>query len=120
MTTATITVIDYTQPAQSLFTLLSQGSKPGYTVVPTGGIAPALTMIGDVSYLSIQASYGNSGQVVYKGDENTQNDGTRQGKELRAGDTDVMQAYPKSVNLNEVYLRASANGAIVNVEIHYS
>src|SRR5208282_2095486 len=120
MPSCTITISDITKPAQSLAALLSQGSLPGYTVAPPGGIIPALTLINGVSYLSCQASYTNGTQTVYKGDENTKTDGTRQGKEMEAGDTDVQQAYPYTVNLNEIYLRASANGAVVNVEIHYS
>jgi|SRR5271157_984135 len=117
---ATITVADYTKPAQNLFNLLSQGNLTGYTVVPSGGVMPALTAIASVSYLSIQASYKNGSVVIYKGDENTANDGTRQGKEMLAGDTDVGQAYPYTVNLNEIFIRASANGGIVNVEIHFA
>lgn len=117
---ATITVADYTKPAQNLFNLLSQGNLTGYTVVPTTGIMPALTAIANVSYLSIQASYKNGSIVLYKGDENTANDGSRQGKEMLAGDTDVSQAYPYSVNLNEIFVRASANGGVFNVEIHFA
>jgi hypothetical protein len=117
-TSATITITDITQPAQNLFTLLSKGSMPGYTVVPNGGIITPMTLIGGVSYLSVQASLSNSA-IVYKGDEKTANDGSRQGKEMPAGSADVIQGLPTSVNLQEIYLRASANGAKINVEIHY-
>lgn len=117
---ATITVTDHTAAAQNLFTLLSKGSQTGYTVSPAAGIITNLTMIASASYLSIQASPSNSGITLYKGDENTANDGSRQAKELQNGDVDVSQAYPYSVNLQEIYMRASADGGKFNVEIHYS
>src|SRR6267154_598435 len=120
MNCATITITDITKPAQSLYTLLSVGSQPGYTVSPAGGIFPAISIIGSVSYLSVQASPTNSTQTVYKGDENTKTDGSLQGKEMAAGSTDVIQAYPHQVDLNTTFLRASANGAKINVEVHYS
>lgn len=118
MNSATITVTDITKTPRNLSDLLSNGSGGGYTVVPAKGIFTPLTITATVSYLSIQASYTNGGTIVYKGDENVKNNGTRQGKELLAGDTDVQQASPYIVNLNEVFLMASANGAIINVEVH--
>lgn len=120
MFSATIVISDITQPAQNLFTLLTKGSQPGYTVAPAAGNTPAISMIGSVAYLSLQASYTNGAAIVYKGDENTKTDGSRQAKEMLAGDTDVQQAYSYSTNLNEIYLRASANGARINVEYHYA
>jgi hypothetical protein len=118
MNSATITVTDNTQSPRNLYDLLSTGSGKGYTVVPSAGIFPALTIISTVSYISIQASYKNGSAVVYKGDEKVKNDGTRQGKEMVAGDTDVEQAYPSSASLLDIYLTASANGAVINVEVH--
>lgn len=136
MQCATITVTDITQKPQNLMTLLSQGNQPGYTVVPAGGISGKTTggglagdsalpatvgMIGSVSYLSIQASVTNSGgQTIYKGDENVATNGSCQGKELAAGTIDAIQGMERAVNLAEVYVTASANGAKFNVEWHYA
>jgi hypothetical protein len=120
MNSATITVTDITQTPRNLSDLLQNGSGKGYTVVPSSGIFKPLTIINAVAYLSIQASYTNGGTIVYKGDEDVKTDGSRQAKELHAGDTDVQQAYSYSVYLGEVYLTASANGAIINVEVHYA
>jgi hypothetical protein len=123
MFAVTITITDRTQTPQNLYTLITKGSQTGYTVAPAAGIAPSnltQSQTGCVSYLSIQASYKNGGTTVYKGDENVKNDGSRQAKELNAGDTDVQQAYSYSTNLNEIYLTASANAAVVNVEFHYA
>lgn len=116
---ATITITDRTQPVQSLFNLMAKGSLPGYTVAPAGGLFP-LTMLGGVSYLSIQASPRNGGTVIYVGDENVKNDGSRQGKEMQAGDVDVHQAHDYTCHLGEIYLTASANNAIFSVEVHYT
>ncbi len=120
MNSCTITVTDITKTPRNLYDLLSNGSGNGYTVAPTKGIFAPLTIIGSVAYLSIQASYNNGSTIIYKGDESVANNGTRQAKELKAGDTDVQQAYSYSVNLNEVFLTASANGGVVNVEVHYA
>ena len=120
MFAATITITDITQPGRSLYHLLTTGSGAGYTVAPSDGINEEISMVGGVSYLSIQASYGNGQTIIYKGDERVANDGSRQAKEMAAGDTDVSQAYPNSVNLREIYVRASVNGGKFNVECHYS
>jgi hypothetical protein len=123
MFAATITITDITKPVQNLYTLLSQGSQPGYTVAPAAGFQPSnltQSQVSAVAYLSVQASYLNAGTIVYKGDENVKSDGSRQSKELAAGDTDVQQAYSYSTYLYEIYLSASANGARINVEIHYA
>jgi hypothetical protein len=115
----TVTITDTTQTPQSIYNLLTKPNLPGYTVVPAVAANPNVpTLTASVTYLSIQASYGNGGTVVYKGDQGVKNDGTRQAKELIAGDTDVQQAVQYSVNLNLIYLTASANGAKVNVESH--
>jgi hypothetical protein len=121
MTGATITVTDITKAAQSLLSLLSKGSQPGYTVAPAAGFASysSWSIMGDVSYCSIQSSPSNSA-TVYKGDEFVATDGSRQCKEMQAGDVDVIQAKDRAVHLGEIYITASANGAKVNVEIHYS
>jgi hypothetical protein len=76
-------------------------------------------LIASVTYLSIQASYTNAGTIVYKGNAGVKTDGTCQAKELAAGDTDVQQAPDYSTNLNDIYITASANGAVVNVEVHH-
>ena len=115
---ATITLTDYTAAAQSLLTLLGKGSQTGYTVAPAAGSGELQTP-GQCVYLSIQSSPSNGATVVYKGDSSTANDGSRQAKELLAGDVDVMQAAPYVVHLGEVFIRASANNAKVNVEVRY-
>lgn len=121
MPAATIKITDITQQAQNIFNLLTTPSLPGYTVTPTPGeYTPSLTMTGCVAYLSVQASYTNGGSIVYEGDANVKANGTLQGKELAAGDTDVHQAYSYSVNLNEIYLMANTNGALINLEWHYA
>src|SRR5271169_7217402 len=119
MSIATVTITDITQTPQSLFSLLTKGTQAGYTVAPAGGVTPSLTLIAGVIYMSIQASYTNGGAIVYRGDANVKTDGSRQAKELLAGDTDVMQLYPIVINLNQIYITASANGAKVNIEAHH-
>lgn len=119
MPSATITITDVTQKPQNLYDLLTKPNLPGYTVVPAPATNPNVaTLVASVTYLSLQASYANSSQTVYKGDSGVKNDGTRQSKELLAGDTDVQQAVQYSVNLNLIYVTASANGAKINVESH--
>lgn len=119
MAVATITITDVTQPPQSIYNLLTKQNLAGYTVVPIPPSTPAVpTLTASVCYLSLQASYGNTTQTVYKGDSGVKTDGSRQAKEMLAGDTDVQQAVQYSVNLNEIYITASANGAKVNVESH--
>jgi hypothetical protein len=121
MPAITITITDITQPAQNLYTLITKGSQTGYTVKPASPAASvAITEISEVSYLSIQASKTNGSKIVYKGDQGTANDGTQQGLELAAGDTNIMQMYPRVVYLQQIYLRANTNGAIANVEFHHS
>lgn len=118
MPAITITVTDITKPVQSIGTLASKGSQPGYTVAPAIGVTTAISAIFSVSYLSIQASYTNGATIGYKGDSNVKTDGSLQAKELLAGDTDVQQAFQYSTNINEIYLTASANGEKFNVEYH--
>src|ERR1700734_1494143 len=115
---ATITITDNTKTPQSLYNLLTQPNLPGYTVVPSPPSSPNVpTLTASVCYLSIQASYTNSA-TIYKGDSGVKTDGTRQAKEMFPGDVDVQQAVQYSVNLNEIYITASANGGKVNVEVH--
>ena len=117
----TVTITDITQPAQSILTLATKGSQAGYTVNPSSPAAITnVTEVTDVSYLLIQASNGNGSKVVYKGDQGVANDGSRQGLELEAGQSNVMQMYPRAANLQQIYLRANTNGAVVNVEFHHS
>jgi hypothetical protein len=121
MACATITVTDITKTPQNLATLLAGGTLPsGYSIVPTKGIAPPALIGSTVAYLSIQADPSNGGTNVYKGDENVANNDSCQGKVLTAGATDVQQMYPMTVNLNEIYLTASANNAKINIEVHWA
>jgi hypothetical protein len=121
MATLTVTVTDITQPVPSLYTLATQGSQTGYTCVPSSPPeTPALTENAEVAYLSVQASNLNGAKVVYKGDRSVLANGTRQGLELEAGQVNVMMMYPRVGNLNQIYVTASANGAIFNVEWHHS
>ena len=119
MASATITITDITKPPQNLYDLLTLPNLPGYTVSPAPVANPNVpTLTASVTYLSLQASYLNTTQTVYKGDSGVKTDGSRQSKELIAGDTDVQQAVQYSVNLRLIYITASANGAKVNVESH--
>jgi hypothetical protein len=120
MTSATVTITNINATPRNLFDLLTNGTGNGYTVVPATGPFLPINGIAGVSYCSVQSSYTNGGVTVYKGDEKVANNGTRQSKEMQPGDTDVMQASMYSVNLNEIFLMASANGAIINVEVHYT
>jgi hypothetical protein len=121
MPSFTVTISDKTQPAQSIYTLATKGSQTGYTVnPPTPPAIKAVTEIQDVSFLQIQASKTNGSGIVYKGDQGVANDGSRQSREMAAGDVDTMQAYPRVVYLQEIYLRTNTNGAIINVEYHHS
>lgn len=119
---ATITFTDISQPGLDLLTLLTASSTPGYTVVQSKGVQqPSLNTQGRVSYLSIQASPRNAGsQYVYRGGPDMGNAGTSQGKELAAGVIDVMQGTTDEVHLSQVYLRASQNALIANVEWFYA
>ncbi len=115
MADITVTISDHTKPARSIYDLAVNGSGNGYTVT---GSLPALSPAASVCYLSIQAAVGNSSTIVYKGGSDVKNDGTRQAKALAAGNVDVQQAVQYSVNLNQIYLAASGDGAVVNVEWH--
>ena len=119
---ATITFTDINQPGLDLFTLLTAASTPGYTVQqPGGNQQQAMSTLGRVSYLSIQASPRNAGsQYVYRGGPDMSNNGVKQGKELAAGIIDVIQGIHDEVHLSQVYLRASVNGLIANVEWYYA
>ena len=75
--------------------------------------------IAEAIYLSIQASKTNGAKIVYKGDAGVANDGSRQALELAAGDTNIMQMFPRVVNIQQIYLRANTNGAVINVELHH-
>ena len=112
----TVTITDHTKPARNLYDLATNGSGTGYTVV--GGLSP-LNIGASVCYLSIQASYGNSSTIIYKGNASVANDGSAQEKEMQAGDVDVQQAVQFSVSLNEIYVRASADNGKFNVESHH-
>ena len=115
---ATITITDNTQKPQNLYDLLTKANLAGYSVVPPPAVSANVpTLIASVCYLSIQASYANAA-TIYKGDSGVKTDGTRQAKEMLPGDTDVQQAVQYAVNLNEIYITASANGGKVNVEVH--
>lgn len=117
---ATITFTDITQPALDLWTLLTSASTPGYTVVQPAKPS-TLSAFGRVSYLSIQASPRNAGsQYVYKGGPDMASDGSKQGKELAAGIIDVMQGIYDEAHLSQIYLRASQNNLIANVEWYYA
>jgi len=119
---ATITFTDITQPALDLYTLLTASTTPGYSVAQSKNVQqPTISTIARVSYLSIQASPRNAGsQYVYKGGPDLHNDGSAQGKELAAGIIDVIQGFYDEVHLSQVYLRASVNGLIANVEWYYA
>jgi len=119
---ATITFTDITQPALDLYTLLTAASTPGYTVAQSqNNKQPTISTVARVSYLSVQASPRNAGsQYVYKGGPDLANDGSKQGKELAAGIIDVMQGIHDEAHLSQIYLRASQNGLIANVEWYYA
>ena len=115
----TVTITDHTAAGRSIADLVQNGSGTGYTVAPTKKFP--LLMASKVSYLSIQASAANGAStVIYKGDENTANDGSCQGKELAPGVIDVIQGIEIAVHLGEVYCRASADSLKFNVEIHWA
>ena len=119
---ATITFTDITQPGLDLYTLLTAASTPGYSVAQSqGNQQSSLSTLGRVSYLSIQASPRNAGsQYVYRGGSDMSNNGAKQGKELAAGVIDVMQGIYDEAHLSQIYLRASQNGLIANVEWFYA
>lgn len=119
MPCATITITDHTKPAQSLATLVNSGNQTGYSILPNASGNPFLAA-NKVSFLSIQASKGNSSSIIYVGDENTKNDGTVQGQEMAAGDIVIHQASSYgSVHLGELYVRANADNIKVNIDWHY-
>lgn len=116
---ATITITDHTQPGQSLSTLIVSGNQTGYTVAPMSTGLPWL-VANKVSFLSIQASKGNSSGIVYVGDEHTANDDSVQGQELAAGDVVIHQGSSyASVHLGEIYLRSNTNGMKINIDFHW-
>lgn len=121
MPSMTVTITDNTQPARSLEDLAVNGSGAGYTVA--GGYvfaagAPKVVPAASVCYLAIQASYGNGGNYIYKGDSNVANDGTNQARELLAGSTDIAEAVQYAVNMNTIYVRGNGNSIKFNVEWH--
>jgi hypothetical protein len=117
MNSMTVTIADHTATGQSLYTLLSKGSQTGYTCAPATGIAPSLTLPANVSFLTVQASKGNSTNIVYVGDENCANDGSRQARELGAGDVYQIAAEPNLANLRQIYVRGGADSVKFNIEI---
>lgn len=122
MTVFTITVSDITKTVQSLATLLAGGTIAGYSIAPSiasKSVLGAPGVLTQAQYISLQSSYQNGTKKIYKGDENVKTDGTCQAKEMAAGDVDVMTAGLYALSLNEIYITASANGAICNVEVHY-
>ena len=115
MVSMTITVTDHTKTPRSIYDLAVNGSGGGYTVV--GGM-PALNVGASVCYLNIQASKTNSSTIIYKGDSSVKNDGTRQSKELAAGDSDQMEPV-NPINVNEIFLAAGSDStAKINVEFY--
>lgn len=122
---ATITITDITQKAQNLLTLLQNAGSggtgtSGYSVKSKAPFN-ALDVLGGVAYVSLQNSNSSpNGSILYEGDEGVLTNGTLQGKELLPGDVDVHQAYPNTDNLAQIYITASVNGVIVNVQWSYS
>lgn len=119
MPAVTITISDHTKPGQSLATLIGSGNQPGYTMAKYSTGIPF--RVGDkVSYLSIQASKGNSSGIIYVGDENVANDASNQGQELAAGDVVIHQGSSYgSVHLGEIYVRGNTDSTKFNLEWHF-
>ena len=115
----TVTIATHTAAAVDLATLLVSGSQTGYTVAPAGGYGGGTSYTGRIpkqwSRRTIQASNGNGSAVLYVGDADTKTDGSRQGLELLAGDSDTRENDDNRVGLQGVYVRASADGAKFNV-----
>jgi hypothetical protein len=106
--------------AVDLYTLLFEGSKPGYVCNPASGLNPPDpigTVAGMVAYLSVQADPTNTaGTYVYKGDSRVSS--TCKGKALGVGVIDEQSSDYNALHLREIYLLASASGVVANVEFH--
>lgn len=121
MIAATITITDITKTPLSLAQLLQAGATTtGYTVVVNGNGSNLGTpsIFTTCSYLSIQASNGNTTTVIYIGGPTVKTDGSVQSRELLKGETVTYQPSQLSINLQELYLTASANTGKVNIEAH--
>ena len=124
----TVTISDHTKPGLSLWDLVTatqDSSTPGYTIKPTpgktGGI-PSFQLIGEVSFLLIQAGTGNSSGIIYVGDSNTANDGTLQGCALAATAAPlIMQASLSGrVSLKDIYVRGNTDTNTFNFMFLYA
>lgn len=109
----TVTITDITKGPFQLSALFT-GSQLGATVTPA---VPNLVPKREAS-LTIQNDPNNGGGTVYYGDNNTRNDGTCQGVTLPQGasvEKDLLVSAAEKVT--NIYLHASANGAVINVEV---
>jgi hypothetical protein len=118
MFSITITITDHTAAAQSLYTLLSQGSQTGYTVAPSAGYK---NLHGCCRRWELQADPANGAGKGFVGDAFTANDGSRQGRVLQAGDLMFSQDSEKNdLDLTARYLRADTDGAKFNLCVEYA
>jgi hypothetical protein len=114
----TVTITNKVNGPFQLSALLNVGSATGVTVAPAAGYSTART---SARYVSLQSDPTNGASKVFKGDANTANDGSRQGKVLLAGDVDVEPtAHVEDVDLNSIYVNTDTNGAKINIEVHYA
>lgn len=110
MANITVTITDITKGPFSVASLFA-GAVTGTTKTPASpNPVPKL-----VSCCTIQNDPANASANVYYGDKNTKNDGTCQAGSLPPGGS---KQYPTMyVPLSGIYIQASSNGTLVNVEV---
>lgn len=112
---ATVTVTDHTKPARSLYDLLANGTANGYTVV--GGLSGDVSVFGMVACRLIQGDTNNGAGKIYVGDSQIANDGSRQGVTLAPGDVWQRDNPVDCASLQNLFIRASADGAKFNAMV---
>lgn len=113
MYSITVTITDKTAAAQSLYALLTEGSKTGYTVAPAEGYPESANV--DLARVWVQADPGNAAAKILLGDANTANDGSRQARVLEAGD--IFPLAGEQIYLKNWYARCDTNSTIFNLGV---
>jgi hypothetical protein len=113
MASLTATITNIASGPFNVLTLFNGTTPAGITLSPaTPPRAPKIA-----AHLSIQSDPSNSGVTVYTGDQNLPATGTAYGEKLAAGAVDLREPVGGTA-LTGVYINASANGAVVNINAY--
>lgn len=115
MASVKVTITNTANGPFNVWTLFQGGTIAGATLAPTTPLIPSAPSSG----LTIQSDPSNGGTSVYYGDQNIGTTGP--GEVLDAGSSITKQLPPTwsaaATILAKLYIQASANGAIVNLEV---